>query len=490
MTKDQTVDVDISKHPRSDGLQKGVNGGRYYNSNGGTVNLTSAWYPDPEGTYWKFTHTPKGGRIGKINKGYSNLSTITEFNNNDKKSASVFYWGQDYNYGNPLLIQLGEGGSSVYYITDNGTSWSKQGEISDSNLRKKLDERNCKRNGAHIVDISQKGNSGYTPYTCPGCSDNQKIKVSYDNGYSPSDYSYYTPFTHGSISFSVTSLKYNDYWQAGLPSLKDVKSITVYWYKTGSANPIIVTQFQQGGNKWFRRNTRDGNTWIEVSNTNALPSGTPPKLDLDLSKSSGITYFGGSTTGIGVAVRFCHIGDGYYRWQYSLKGGLFNVTRIRHENTQLSDITPPSEKLLSVSAYYSGYDLGNTIGPLSNLILVEVVTSETGTNPKYLYYQKENKDGTNWKELVRTEGGTGKQLVGEALKVLLVNLKEFKKTLSELKDLKAKLEELERLKTKSPESSTTTIAGSSVGSGLGGAGLGALAMWKGPSLLARLITRM
>ncbi|EKX73093.1 hypothetical protein BEWA_051450 [Theileria equi strain WA] len=65
------VTIDISYYPGSAGGQvKQDENGYFYNSDDGRVLLTDDWYPDPEGTYRKFTHTPKGGcGVKEIKKG-------------------------------------------------------------------------------------------------------------------------------------------------------------------------------------------------------------------------------------------------------------------------------------------------------------------------------------------------------------------------------------------------------------------------------------
>ncbi|AFZ80579.1 hypothetical protein BEWA_034360 [Theileria equi strain WA] len=468
------VTIQIGYYPGSGGQVKQDGGGYYYDSDGnGRVNLTDEWFPDPEGIYRKFTHTPEDGcTIGDIRKGRI-LSEITSLEK--YSSVSVYYWSQDHACSKPLIIQLGEGNSSVYYtISDGGDNWNNDSDSSIANdLRKKLDGRNCSRNNAHIIDLSNKGTSGSGKnYQCPSCSQ-QKLRV-----YKSSDSGGITFYSGRGSMFSVTSFKDKggNSWQAGFPSLKDVKEIKVYWNESGRKTPLLIV-YQSIPQRYFRRSSGNSNTWIRVSNADGLPNGgTPTITTLDLSSSSG-KYNDGSSS-IDITVLRSHIGDGFYRYQYSLRGSLFEVTEIRHDQTPLTGIDS-SDILTSISGFYYG---GNTPTDQSNILLIEVVTSEN----KYSYYQKD-KDGTNWAEL-RRPGGYISQLIGEPLKVTLINLKKLKETLDKLDQLSTQLQELERKLNESHN--TGTLAGSSVGTGLGGAGLGGLAVWKGPALLAKLIARL
>ncbi|AFZ79471.1 hypothetical protein BEWA_023200 [Theileria equi strain WA] len=459
------VTIDIGKRPEGSGNQKVEKDtkGYYYESGKVRVNLTDDWFPDPEGTYRKLTHSLKDGNIESIVHKGSALSGLTGLESHT--SVSVLYWSS--NYQNPLLIQLGND-ENEYYTTSDGSTWTNA-NINTTTLKSKLDKENCTKNGAHIINLTEKSNGNYR---CPnGCKTN--IQVSYNSSYG--GITFYQP-TIGSNTFSVTSFKDGSNWQLGLPSLKSVSQIKVDWKASGETNPLLYFYHQSRPYRYFRRSSSDSNTWIEVSLANAHPNGQTPQIPLDLSKSSGITYDGGGSK-INITVLRSHIGEGYYGYQYSLRGASFTVESVTHNGTLLTGISFQGT-LISVSGYYYG---GKNPTDQSNILLIEVVASG---NSKYSYYQKKNKSSNEWTELDRS----GKRLVDEALKVILINLKKLKETLDKLDQLEARLEKLNKKLNESHN--TGVLAGSSVGTGLGGAGLGALAVWKGPALIARLITRL
>ncbi|AFZ80454.1 hypothetical protein BEWA_033070 [Theileria equi strain WA] len=462
------VTIDISYYPGGQTVKQD-GGGYYYESTGGTVLLTDEWYPDPEGTYRKFTHTPENGKIGNIMHNKNSLSGFGSFA--DKKSVSVYYWSLDNTCSKPLLIQLGSG--NTYYITEGGDGWKNQSDINDTNLRKKLNKQNCQRNQAHVIDLSNKSNGNYTCLSCQ-----KQIQV-YSNSYGGT--TYYT--SRSSYRLSVNSFRDKDVnsWQLGLPSLNGASGVNVYWNGSGR-NPLIVYQ-QVGNQRYFRKNAGNGTSWIEVSNAGSLPNGqTPTITTLDFSSSSGITYDGGSSS-ISITVLRSHIGEGYYGYQYSLRGAPFMISGVKHNSTPLTGISF-QDALTSVSGYYYG---GNNPTDQSNILLIEVVASG---NSKYSYFYRRTKDADKWAEYSISGGGTTR-LQGKGLTQKLDELKELKVTLEKLDKLTELEAELSQLKEKLNESHNTgTVAGSSVGTGLGGAGLGALAVWKGPALIARLITRL
>ncbi|EKX72266.1 hypothetical protein BEWA_047310 [Theileria equi strain WA] len=397
-----SVTIDISKNPKS-GVQTDNGGGYYYESNSGRVDLTDDWYPDPEGTYRKFVHTLKDGKIGNINNGgtpQNGFGTLTTYT-----SVSVYYWSRDNSFSNPLLIQLGTG-DNEYYASADGTSWAKDHEASTSKLRDSLNKQNCGKNNAHIIKISEKSSGGYK---CPMCS--KDIQLSYQN---QSGYDHYRHTI--SDSFSVTSFRDGNDWQLGLPSLRDISHIQVYCDST-SRGKLLLIYYDHGGHNWFKRNTSTENTWSGFPNDKVLEllnsDNYYPKITIKLSTSAGKSY---SDNGILITMRSSHIGDGYRKHEHSLCGGLFELNGITHKNVPLTDIKSTS-LLLSISAYYYGENLTGE----KNLLLVELRSSGRGTT--YNYYQRITKDAKNWTQLPITEKETD-QLTGNNLRTELDRLKK------------------------------------------------------------------
>ncbi|EKX73532.1 hypothetical protein BEWA_035680 [Theileria equi strain WA] len=431
MSKGKTVEVDISYYPRNGEVKKDDKGYYYDSSSGGKVLVTDAWYPDPDGTYMKLTHTPENAKIQNIYHSGNPLSGITDLGTH--KSVSVYYWSLDETFENPLLIQLGD----EYYIWSKSGTWTNDPGASN-NLRGSLNKQNCERNKAHIVKISERVRSGgSTTYECPsGCGTRINLNNFSGSGltfctHSISSGSYYAP------SFSVSGFINGNSWQAGLPSIRDSSSITVY-FESKNNIPIVI-DYQKGGEHWFRRNTKDNKTWTAVPKDQASGDKTEKLLNqnpyylqitLDLSNPSG-TY---SDNGVSITVRNTPIGDDYYISRHSLCGGLFELKGVTHNDAPLTDIKS-GEKLESVSAYYYGTDL-----KVDRLLRVELRSHNGDVHGHFYKSPKDNES---------------------------------------------------MVLSKSSESSNTGIlAGTSVGTGLGGAGLGALAVWKGPALIAKLIARL
>ncbi|EKX73350.1 hypothetical protein BEWA_054060 [Theileria equi strain WA] len=454
------VTIDITKRPEN--TQNDGKGGYYYESNSGRVNLTEEWYPDLEGTYIKLTHTPKNPKekITGIFYSRSKQNGFEQANLSSCESISVFYWSLDSTRTKPLLIQLGER-DNEYYTNNRGNTWTKNGDINDANtLRQKLDEQNCLKNGAHLIDIGQKG-SGRN-YNCPSCSQ-QKLRVYYSSGPGTP---YYGHHIRNSFPGSLSGFKNGSSWPSGLPSVQNVKFIFVYWNR--SVPSLIVAQSRP--ERYFRINAGNLKSWIEVSDKSTDVA--TPTLALDLSKTDGKYPYRNTNAKIIVAVLLSHIGGGYYRLQYSLRGSLFNVKSVSHNDTQLSGIDS-TDLLLSVSAYY----LGDSPESLDRLLLVELSINATH-HTTYKYFHRETKGAKVWSKYLGSGGGTTR-LQGNALKRALDELKNIHfpdpppSIGKQIADFFQK---------------TEGIITASVTPGIGG--LIGLGIWKGPALIARLIARL
>ncbi|AFZ79898.1 hypothetical protein BEWA_027470 [Theileria equi strain WA] len=413
-----SVSVNIGKHPKN--VKQDENGYYYTDDSGGRVNLTDEWYPDPEGTYRKLTHTPESNaKISAIVCSGSQQNGFEEASLPDCGLISVYYWSLDNTCSKPLLIQLGSG--NTYYITEGGDGWKNQSDINDTNLRKKLNKQNCKRNQAHTIDLSNKGN---TTYSCPSCR--ASIRV-YNSG------SYGGITSYGHAITSISGFKDNTDDQIGLPSLKDVSSVTVFWSKSGGI-PLLIAH-QNGWHNWYRRNSDTVNTWSEVSQYDR-PTGPSdedgnmqkllqrnyyyPSIIIDLSRPTNATY-SDKGTGIDITVRSTSVYGGYHMFEHSLRGGLFKLNGVQHtEQTNLNGITSDGElgrKLESITACY----YGDHPSEEKRLLLVELVVSERET--KYKYYYRTTKGADSWTKLDRSEGETTR-LKDNSLKEELERLKK------------------------------------------------------------------
>ncbi|EKX72850.1 hypothetical protein BEWA_014090 [Theileria equi strain WA] len=457
----KSVTVDINNRPGGGEVQQDGKG-YYYEIDGGRVLLTDDWYPDLEGTYRKLTHTPAGGcTIGDIKKGgipqtgFPDLAVYS--------TISIFYWELDSSYSNPLVIQLGEG-NNEYYKHD-GSTWSKDIEAT-GNLREELNKQNCKKNNAHIVNLSQK-KSGYN---CPSCNTGTKINVSYSSIASIISSTYTIP---GARSASISGFKHNNNWQAGLPPIKNLRKVIVYWSTTSSNKPLLSAT-QSRPPKYFRRNSDNENAWIEnTTGQSALPNGETPQIIPNLSGKANTTY-NYQGTNIPVTVRSSSLGDCYYRYQHSLCGGPFRITRITHGTGATLNGIDSTDPLVSVTAYYFG-----TSPTLDKLLLVELSIKNNQTT--YKYFHRQTKGADRWSLYPESGGGTAK-LSEDKLKATLDTLYsiQFPAEQTDSQDIGQQIGAFFKR--------TEGIITATVTPGIGGT-IG-LAVWKGPALLARLITRL
>ncbi|EKX73828.1 hypothetical protein BEWA_038660 [Theileria equi strain WA] len=114
---------------------------------------------------------------------------------------------------------------------------------------------------------------------------------------------------------------------------------------------LIVTPSGNGEEAGSQEAEDDEDEQNSNTGQNILPDGQTPTLatpfvDLDLSNTSGGPY---SSRGANVkmAVLDSNIGGGYYRYQNSLRGGIFKATEIKH-GTALEGITSSSDTLSSI----------------------------------------------------------------------------------------------------------------------------------------------
>ncbi|AFZ80409.1 hypothetical protein BEWA_032620 [Theileria equi strain WA] len=372
------------------------------------VHVTQYTY---ETVYKKCVHKLPGGKIRL-------LSTKTTFRSipfespiygSEYSEAYVYFWEWDKTYINPLLVQLG----NDYYITDNGgTIWTKHGDIASGNIREKLDEQNCTRNKAHIIDISQKGRFGrYTFYPCPSCS-YKKIKVlNYD---ATSDYSYFYHISDGYISRFTN----NKTLQTGIKFPQANRQAFVYRYPSGPEGIPLLVRISGFASGWFERDPLDSNTWKQVSNpkligTNLahnheskilkLLKGILPTVTIDIGHTNGLETSEKSTTYLDpsegsedkerIKVKRKDLESDYVSFVHRVdKKDYFILGGIKHESTTLSDI-PSNLVVKSVTAYY----YGESDCTLEKLLMV-CLEKKNGNPENYAYYIREDeyKDGTGW----------------------------------------------------------------------------------------------
>ncbi|EKX72766.1 hypothetical protein BEWA_013250 [Theileria equi strain WA] len=201
-------------------------------------------------------------------KYYSLYQGATEFHGFHKleeySEVYAYFWEGDDDYKRPLIIQLGSG-SEYYTSAKDSTTWSRDFSITSDTLLTRLDQENCKKNEAHVMDIS-KEEEGL--YKCPLSVCNKKIvTLSFEKP---------VPYAHSLklVGSSITRFENKGTVQNGLPFPRKVDSFYMYLDLKENkdtlliyVDPIGMKRYWQGytGPKWYRRDFYDKNTWSEVS---------------------------------------------------------------------------------------------------------------------------------------------------------------------------------------------------------------------------------
>ncbi|EKX72315.1 hypothetical protein BEWA_047800 [Theileria equi strain WA] len=460
--------VDISRYPGGSGNKKvrqDAKGGYYYtNEVGVRVNLTVENYPDRDGSYTKLTHTPENGELGTIKHGRGFYFLRPE--PTDESSVSVYYWKYDTTHEKVLLIQLGDGDPSVYYTTSsstNGIVWKndEHSKIKEDSL-KELNKQNCLRNEAHAINISEKSES----YQCPSCT-KYKIDILLDR--EKQYYIHSFTVTKNKESPSISRFFEGDLEQTGFPFVAGMNNICVYWSEDSSKPSLIY--FFIGGYHWYSRYL--GETFWEKETSlknsqaseksnipNILKKYATPKVILDASHTEeGKTTYSPRRNTLTFRVSKDTVEQSYSQYTHSKyqdnKG--FKLKNIEHKGNLLG--INSDDLLTDVTVFYWNKD-ENHYKPL--LIELKLQTPTT-----YKYYQKLGKNVV-WTEYPRSEATT--QLLNEDLKKELDRLKEIHFPDSGL--------------------GTGAKAGIGIASVLGGGTAIGVTVWKWPSILSFIITRV
>ncbi|EKX73631.1 hypothetical protein BEWA_036670 [Theileria equi strain WA] len=449
------VTINIERH-----LGNGVkqdNEGYYYQNNNRRIGLIEEVFSTENGQYRKIVHTP--GKDSKINRIVNGALDLTGFESqlNAYSSISVYYWNGDKIFETPLIIQFGEGDSSVYYTYDGDKKLSNSRNVTTKDLKQNIDQLNCEKKKTHIMDISKNTRGSYS---CPSCG-TQQVKVSnYDKSQTSGDYSYFHYLAGSFLRFKdgVTE-------QTGIIFSGTISSVYVYHYPSGPDGIPLLIYLSGTSTTWFERVSIDSNNWTKVQDdAPSSPTNKPEVLKLLKAKLPTVTVDVGQTginasgqhteyenpseqTKEKIKVERKDLTDGFVSFSHSVhKKSYLMVKSVQHNGSPLSNI-PFNLVAKSVTAYYNG-----TGFKLKSLIMVELVKFDK--TEKHFYRPTEEPPTP----IVDTSAQTGNSLPSSH---------------------------------QAAESSNVSVlAGTAIGSGLGGAGLGALAMWKGPALIARLIARL
>ncbi|AFZ79818.1 hypothetical protein BEWA_026670 [Theileria equi strain WA] len=276
------VSVDVGIHPGTGGRAVTNNKGVYtYTYKDRTITISEERRDTLPG-YKAIKHQKTVGESCSLYQG------ATEFHGFvDLKSYGdiyAYFWQGDDDYKVPLVIQLGD--ADNYYISDvNSTTWRRAYGITfrtlkNDTLKNLLDRENCKKNRAHVMEIS-KGKEG--PYKCslPTC-DKEIVEVSFNKP---------LPYAHSVkvMGSSITRFENENKSQKGLPFPKKVNYVYVYFDLQKCEMPLLICidplnmeNKWQGytGCKWYQRDKVDTNAWIQVNNKPTSPNDSTRILEI------------------------------------------------------------------------------------------------------------------------------------------------------------------------------------------------------------------
>ncbi|AFZ79215.1 hypothetical protein BEWA_020620 [Theileria equi strain WA] len=380
--------------------------------------------------YKKYKHTPSPG-ISVMRLLYTkdannnNIPFESPVYRTSCSEAYVYYWNGATRSSNPLLLELKSNPSSTYYTvhktgrTDN--KWRLESSIETSNIKDKLDEQNCTRNNAHIMDISKASKSGYT---CPCCKSKQ-IGLSIHG----EKYFYYYHNIYGGF---FSRLKNGGTEQTGIKFPKGTTRVYVYHYPKGSEGIPLLIHFL---NKWYQRESLESSSWNDVK---VDPPTSPFKKDKILKlleaklPAVAVNVWEGNDLKTGGQhseyddpsgskqikvtrddVESEEEGTGYTSFTHCVQGKPnFIVKEVKYGSSSLQGIDP-SSILKTVTAYYSG----RSEFKLDNLLMIELVKRNGPNN--YAYYSRKN-GGSTW----RVDREQANKLGNSELTQKLKNLKE------------------------------------------------------------------
>ncbi|EKX72340.1 hypothetical protein BEWA_048070 [Theileria equi strain WA] len=441
--------------------------------------------------------------VRKIELSSGDIQLGNEVPNVPIREFNAYYSTSDSGYSNPLLVLLDvkqqEDVDQYKYIpnkyllskTEDTKNWDIRridGSLGDKELRKVLEnivvnqrliveklEENVQKK---LTDISK----DLIIYITRDFSVDNKNVGSYDSEGKTVYYKKYTGNGYTRIkhcytffSFTVREINFDDNHSisGNLPSSNNtVYSLSSYSTAISngnSGNPLLLYLYYGEKDHWLKRQCADI-TWKE-HNDNSTPTSDVdsekinklleelkiPNVQINISQN-GQYQPTGNTLQFSVNGSEYPPGSGFWKFEHAMSTlkQPFTVKSVMHGTILLNGIEL-TDLLEKVTAYYYG---GNPSDE-KKLLFVELLRKD-GQN-KHVYYSRPLVTGYSW------------TMEERSTKLDEVKLKQM----------------LDALKTAHfPESPTTTIVGSSIGSGLGGAGLGALTMWKGPAILARLITRL
>ncbi|AFZ79596.1 hypothetical protein BEWA_024450 [Theileria equi strain WA] len=460
----ENVDIDLSDNPGKVNVSTKDEGQTYTYSRGSTtITIKVSEVVAEIAIYKRLTYNLPGKSTIKSIKNNSNDTNISIVN---KSTFHVYYWIGDTNFTTPLIAQVD--GNCYEYDRD---KWKKD-DLASRNLEKGLDGQNCKRNKAHQIEVSIKNGEHFC--SSNGCTGMKFTIASDETNKTTYKYIRYTFTPQNPGKFRLFYFTHKRTPQTGFSYPENVKSVNIYWKSgTGVSFPSLIHYMVGPKNIWYKAKDNK-RIWEQISefgienvsenssaNIKRLIDGKYlPIITIDVSHVPipQSTYIDNSSK---ETLDVSKDGDDlneYDQFVHNPEDNVyFKLGEVKHKSTTLKGIETKGI-LSSITAYYWNGDKG-----LKTPLLIELVTGENIS--KYTYYSKKTKSTNEWTQLPEPGGVNGKFEEGQ-LKPILDEPKKVHFT------------------------SNTTIVGGTVGGVLGGGGAVGLVVWKGPALLARLITRL
>ncbi|EKX72547.1 hypothetical protein BEWA_050150 [Theileria equi strain WA] len=211
--------------------------------------------------YKKFKHAPTGidrMRLLSTKKGVTSIPFEQSIYRSNYNEASVYYWSLDGGHTSPLLLELtsSDKSPSYYTLVDAGGTdkkWKLESGVQSNNIKEKLDEQNCIRNKAHVMDISRRGS-----YQCPGSCGNS-ITVA-DNHFTS-----YSRTLHSVSDGSFSRFKDGKTKQRGLYAVKGLQKCYVFFYPKEKGRPLLISYKSNDDFTWYRRESFNSTNWEKLN---------------------------------------------------------------------------------------------------------------------------------------------------------------------------------------------------------------------------------
>ncbi|AFZ79565.1 hypothetical protein BEWA_024140 [Theileria equi strain WA] len=448
-----------------------------------------------EKVYKRFTHAPTGRISAMRLLSTKNAGNTIPFNppvyESEYMEACIYYWNGDFWYSNPLLLELkSKSGTLSYYTLSDGVDkkWKSESGIQTDKIKDKLDQLNCEKNNAHVIEISKKNKTSSYQCLTEGCN----VSIIFAN---IGNYEYYSQTIH-SIDSSIRRFQDKGIEQTGINSPEGATQVYVYHCPKGPEGVPLLIYLPGSSNSWFQRRSLGSTEWTDVGNKPSNYKDDTNILRLIKDKLPIVIINVGDTKvhGDGESTYYEDPSGGKDKEKINLKRenkddcfvgfvhsvlnkDVFVAGYVKYGSSPLQGIDL-SFILKSVTAYY--YDKGGPDFKLDDLLMIGFEKRGTGSK-NYVYYSR-NGGGSRWISIPgKTEKLDGRDLTDQ--------LNQLKTELTEAK------ERLDAEKKKSRESNGSVLTpGAKAGIGIAsvGAGGGAIgvAVWKGPALIARLITRL